>query len=70
MTRFCANLAFLFPEKPLLERYKLAKEAGFKAVETGFPFGFTKNQVTEAKNSSGLQQVLINVYTGAYVIFF
>lgn len=64
MARFCANLAFLFPEKSLLERYKLAKEAGFKAVESGFPLGFSKREVTEAKNTSGLQQVLINIYTG------
>lgn len=65
MAKFCANLAFLFQEKPLLERYKLAKEAGFKAVETGFPFGSTKSEVTEARNASGLQQVLINIYTGS-----
>lgn len=64
MARFCANLAFLFPEKPLLERYKLAKDAGFKAVETGFPFGLTKDEVTAAKNASGLQQVLINTCSG------
>lgn len=64
MAKFCANLAFLFTEKPLLERYKLAKDAGFRAVETGFPFGFTKTEVVEVKNASGLQQVLINIYTG------
>lgn len=66
MSKFCANLAFLFPEKPLLERYKLAKNAGFKAVETGFPLGLTKQQVVEAKNAAGIQQVLINIYTGEY----
>ncbi|KAJ8983437.1 hypothetical protein NQ317_013199 [Molorchus minor] len=64
MPKFCANLAFLFPEKPLLERYDLAKQAGFKAVETGFPYGFRKEDVVYAKNTSGLQQILINIYTG------
>lgn len=64
MAKFCANLAFLFTEKTLLDRYELAKIAGFKAVETGFPFGYTKQEVVNAKQSSGLEQVLINIYTG------
>ncbi|CAG9855206.1 unnamed protein product [Phyllotreta striolata] len=64
MTKFCANLAFLFPERNLLERYQLAKDAGFKAVETGFPFGFEKDEVVKAKNAAGIQQILINIYTG------
>ncbi|KAG5893635.1 hypothetical protein JTB14_015074 [Gonioctena quinquepunctata] len=64
MSKFCANLAFLFPESPLLERYKLARDAGFKAVETGFPFGYTKQEVVDAKNDAGIQQILINIYTG------
>ncbi|KAJ8945597.1 hypothetical protein NQ314_009120 [Rhamnusium bicolor] len=64
MSKFCANLAFLFPENSLLEKYKVAKDAGFKAVETGFPFGITKQQVVDAKNASGIQQILINIYTG------
>lgn len=67
MARFCANLAFLFTEKPLLERYNLAKNAGFKAVETGFPLGLTKEEVTAAKTASGLKQVLINTYTGGKI---
>ncbi|CAH2054457.1 unnamed protein product, partial [Iphiclides podalirius] len=48
----------------ILERYSLAKEAGFKAVETGFPFGHTLEQVKRAKESSGVEQVLINLKTG------
>ncbi|KAK9889656.1 hypothetical protein WA026_007034 [Henosepilachna vigintioctopunctata] len=64
MSKFCANLAFLFTERPLTERYQLAKNAGFKCVESGFPFGFTKEQVSQAKNAAGIEQVLINTYTG------
>ncbi|CAG4966036.1 unnamed protein product [Parnassius apollo] len=48
----------------ILERYALAKEAGFKAVETGFPFGHTLEQVKMAKESSGVEQILINLKTG------
>lgn len=54
----------MFTEVPFLERYKLAKDAGFKCVETGFPFGFTVEQVAEARKSADIEQVLINVFTG------
>ncbi|XP_066142198.1 putative hydroxypyruvate isomerase isoform X2 [Euwallacea fornicatus] len=64
MPKFCANLSFLFKEKPLLERYAAAKNAGFHCVESGFPFGFTKEQVVDAKNSAGIEQLLINSLTG------
>ncbi|XP_011558376.3 putative hydroxypyruvate isomerase [Plutella xylostella] len=63
--KFCANLSFMFSEgSTILERYALAKDGGFKAVETGFPFGHTLEQVRAAKTSSGLEQVLINLRTG------
>ncbi|KZC10780.1 PREDICTED: putative hydroxypyruvate isomerase [Dufourea novaeangliae] len=63
--KFASNLSFMFMETPsIIERYKLAKEAGFKAVESGFPFGFSVKDVTEAKTKAGLEQILINVYTG------
>lgn len=65
--KFCANLSFMFPEgATILERYALAKEAGFKAVESGFPFGHTLEQVQQAKENAGIEQVLINLKTGTY----
>lgn len=64
MAKFCANLSFLFTEKPFLERYELAKKSGFKTVETGFPFGISKDQVVQAKNNAGINQILLNIYTG------
>ncbi|ERL85217.1 putative hydroxypyruvate isomerase [Dendroctonus ponderosae] len=64
MLGFCANLSFLFKEKPFLERYAAAADAGFRAVETGFPFGFSKEDVVKAKISAGIEQVLINSLTG------
>ncbi|XP_013186263.2 putative hydroxypyruvate isomerase [Amyelois transitella] len=63
--KFCANLSFMFTEgKTLLERYILAKDAGFKAVESGFPFEYSLSEVKQAKENAGLQQVLINIKTG------
>lgn len=54
----------------LVERYALAKAAGFKAVETGFPLGFSIDQVREAKTQAGVEQVLINIKTGIHESFF
>nr|XP_012145575.1 PREDICTED: putative hydroxypyruvate isomerase isoform X2 [Megachile rotundata] len=48
----------------ITERYKLAKEAGFKAVESGFPFGYSVKDVSEARKKADIEQILINVYTG------
>ncbi|XP_043249394.1 putative hydroxypyruvate isomerase [Colletes gigas] len=63
--KFATNLSFMFLESPsIIERYQLAKEAGFKAVESGFPFGFTIKDVSEAKKNAGVEQILINVFTG------
>uniref|UniRef100_S4PWU6 Putative hydroxypyruvate isomerase n=1 Tax=Pararge aegeria TaxID=116150 RepID=S4PWU6_9NEOP len=65
MMKFCANLAFMFTESSnILERYALAKDAGFKAVETGFPLGYSIEQVKQAKEAAGIDQVLINLKTG------
>ena len=40
MPRFAANLAYLFTERPLLERFGAAAAAGFKAVELQAPYVF------------------------------
>lgn len=63
--KFCANLSFMFVESASLpERYQLAKAAGFKVVESGFPVGCTIDEVRDAKEKAGVQQILINLYTG------
>ena len=33
MPRLCANIGFLFPEMPFLDRFEAAARAGFTAVE-------------------------------------
>ena len=38
MPRFAANLAYLFTERPLIERFGAAAAAGFSAVELQFPY--------------------------------
>ncbi|KAI4500066.1 hypothetical protein M0802_004936 [Mischocyttarus mexicanus] len=67
--KFVSNLSFMFLENPsLIERYQLAKDAGFKAVESGFPLGFSLEEVINAKNKANIEQVLINVFTGTFII--
>ncbi|XP_013186119.2 putative hydroxypyruvate isomerase [Amyelois transitella] len=63
--KFCANLFFMFPkESTMAERYALAKEVGFKAVESRFPMGHTVSEVKQIKENSGLQLVMLNLKTG------
>src|SRR5215472_7847486 len=38
MPRFAANLAYLFAERPFMERFGAAAAAGFQAVELQFPY--------------------------------
>lgn len=66
--KFASNLSFMFTEaSSIIERYKLAKEAGFRAVESGFPFGFSIKDVSEAQKNAHVEQILINVFTGMYL---
>lgn len=63
--KLCANLSFMFQETTsLLGRYKMARDAGFKAVECAFPYEFPVEDVCKAKKEAGLQQILINAYPG------
>lgn len=65
--RFCANLNFLFGETAnVLEKLRLAKQAGFLGVEIGFPAQFSDEQVVAAKNDHNLQVILINICLGKY----
>ena len=64
--KFCANLSFMFQETScLLERYKLAKDAGFLGIECASPYDFPIEKVVEVKEKNKLQQVLINVPVGS-----
>ncbi len=38
MPRFCANLGFLFAERPFLDRFAAAAKAGFAGVEFASPY--------------------------------
>lgn len=64
--KFCANLTFQFQEaKSILDRYRLAKEAGFKGVESAFPTDINLDELVEVQQETGLEQVLLNIDTGS-----
>jgi hydroxypyruvate isomerase len=64
MPRFAANLTMLFTEAPFLERFALARAAGFTHVEYLFPYAFKSDELKAALGQHGLQQVLFNLPSG------
>ena len=64
MPRFAANLTMLFNEVPFLDRFALAAQAGFKAVEFLFPYAYTAQDIRQRLDDNGLQLVLHNLPAG------
>jgi hydroxypyruvate isomerase len=64
MPRFAANLTMLFTEAPFLERFALARAAGFTHVEYLFPYAFKAEDLKTELQKNGLQQVLFNLPSG------
>jgi len=64
MPRFAANLSFMFTEKPFLDRFEAAAEAGFKAVEYLFPYAYEPQALADRLKGHGLTQALFNLPPG------
>jgi 2-dehydrotetronate isomerase len=64
MPRFAANLAYLFTERPFMERFAAAAAAGFKAVELQFPYDFAPSAVKAELARNGLVMLGINTPPG------
>jgi len=64
MPRFAANLSMLFTEAPFLDRFALAREAGFDAVEFLFPYAYDSEQIAERLRRHRLKLVLHNLPPG------
>lgn len=64
MPKFAANLTMLFTEMPFLERFRAAREAGFKAVEFLFPYEYSMDAIKGAVEENNLQVVLFNLPAG------
>lgn len=64
MPRFAANLTMLFNEVPFLDRFALARTAGFKAVEFLFPYAFDVQAIKSALDNNALKLALHNLPAG------
>ena len=64
MPRFNANLTLLFNEVEFLDRFRAARDAGFKGVEYLFPYAHRKQELAERLHANGLTQVLFNLPAG------
>jgi hydroxypyruvate isomerase len=64
MPRFAANLAYLFTERPLIERFAAAAAAGFKAVELQFPYDHAPSAIKAEIERHGLTQLGVNTAVG------
>jgi 2-dehydrotetronate isomerase len=64
MPRFSANLAYLFVEHPLIERFGAAAAAGFNAVELLFPYEVAPSAVKAELTRHNLTQLGVNTPFG------
>lgn len=64
MPRFAASLMFLFAEAPFLERFALARLAGFRAVECQNPYLWPTSEIRRQLDAENLEMVLINAPSG------
>ena len=64
MPRFAANLAYLFTERPLIERFAAAAAAGFRAVELQFPYDHAPAAIKAELDRHGLTMLGLNTAPG------
>lgn len=64
MPRFSANLGFLWPDRPLIERIDAAARAGFKAIELHWPYETPAAHVRARCEQHGLKLLAINTVRG------
>jgi hydroxypyruvate isomerase len=64
MPRFAANLAYLFTERPLIERFAAAAAFGFRAVELQLPYDHAPSAVKGELDRHGLTMLGVNTAPG------
>lgn len=64
MTKFSANLGFLFADRPLPDAIHAAKAAGFHAVECHWPYDTPPSAVKVALEETGLPMLGLNTRRG------
>jgi hydroxypyruvate isomerase len=64
MTKFSANLGFLFTEHSLPDAIRAAKAAGFHAVECHWPYDTPPAEISDALHQTGLTMLGLNTARG------
>lgn len=64
MPKFAANLTMLFTEQPFMQRFALAHQAGFKAVEFLFPYAYSAEGIAHQLEHYQLELALFNLPPG------
>lgn len=64
MPKFSANLSFLYPELPFLDRFAAAAKDGFAAVEYAVPYVASPEVLAGRLAEHGLVQALFNLPAG------
>lgn len=64
MTKFSANLGFLWADRPLPDAIRAAKAAGFDAVECHWPYDVPAEDVAAALQESGFKMLGLNTRRG------
>jgi hydroxypyruvate isomerase len=64
MLKIGANIGFLFPELPFLDRFEAAAKAGFSGIEYAAPYEYPAAELRSRLKANGLRQVLINSPAG------
>ena len=64
MPKFAANLGFLFPDIPFLDRFEAAARAGFRAVEYASPYTVSPDELVLRLKECHLEQILHNFPAG------
>jgi hydroxypyruvate isomerase len=62
--RFSANLSFLFKDAPFAERFRRARDAGFRGVEFMWPGSEEVEAVARAVDDTGVEVALFNFDAG------
>ncbi|MES1155964.1 MAG: TIM barrel protein, partial [Pseudorhodoplanes sp.] len=69
MPRFSANTAYLFSDRPLIERFGAAAKAGFPGVEGQFPYDTPASAVKAELARHNLTMLGINTERGGEGLF-
>ncbi len=64
MLRFSASLDFLFPDLPLPDAIRAARETGFDAVECHWPYDTDREDISAALAETGLPMLGLNTSKG------